>query len=141
MTRRVEFEVDGAPVGKSRPRVTRNGSYTPKRTREYEKAVRCAASDAMHGHAPFQEAVAVQVSAVVPIPKSWTKKRRHDALDGDIQPKTKPDVDNYAKAAVDACNGVIFRDDSQIAELTCRKMYGDQPRLVVTVTPMEAAPC
>jgi tetratricopeptide (TPR) repeat protein len=33
------FTVDGEPQGKARPRVTRHGTYTPVKTKEYEKAV------------------------------------------------------------------------------------------------------
>jgi len=135
----VQFEVNGAAVGKGRPRVTRHTTYTPARTRKYEATVRLAASEAMCGRTPFDEAVAVEITAVLPIPKSWAKKWQAAAREGRVQPKTRPDVDNYAKAAVDACNGVLFRDDSQIAELTCRKTYGAHPRLVVTVKPLEAA--
>ena len=35
----VRFFVDGRPVPKGRPRVTRHGTYTPKSTREYEAAM------------------------------------------------------------------------------------------------------
>lgn len=38
----VRFFVDGRPVPKGRPRVTRHGTYTPKSTREYEAAIRAA---------------------------------------------------------------------------------------------------
>lgn len=34
---RVEFTIHAAPVGKARPRVTRNGTFTPAKTRAYEK--------------------------------------------------------------------------------------------------------
>lgn len=37
---RVEFIVDGQPVGKARPRVTRTVTFTPKRTSQYEELIR-----------------------------------------------------------------------------------------------------
>ena len=33
----------------------------------------------------------------------------------------KPDVDNIAKAVLDALNGVAFEDDSQVVRLRCSK--------------------
>jgi Holliday junction resolvase RusA-like endonuclease len=38
----------------------------------------------------------------------------------------------------DAFNGVVFRDDALIVTLCCRKIYGLQPKLVVTVSPLAA---
>ena len=34
------FTIHAAPVGKARPRVTSHGTYTPKKTRDYEQLVR-----------------------------------------------------------------------------------------------------
>jgi Holliday junction resolvase RusA-like endonuclease len=36
----------------------------------------------------------------------------------------------------DAFNGVVFRDDALIVAMRCRKIYGLQPKLVVTVSPL-----
>ena len=33
----------------------------------------------------------------------------------------KPDVDNIAKAVLDALNGIAYDDDSQVVELTVKK--------------------
>ena len=35
-----EFVVHAAPTGKARPRVTKFGTYTPKKTRQYEDLVK-----------------------------------------------------------------------------------------------------
>ena len=34
-----QFIVPGAPRGKQRPKVTRNGAYTPEETKQYEQKV------------------------------------------------------------------------------------------------------
>lgn len=36
----IEFIVPTAAIGKARPRVTRHGTYTPRKTRDYEELVR-----------------------------------------------------------------------------------------------------
>lgn len=40
----------------------------------------------------------------------------------------KPDIDNYFKAVTDAVNGVLYKDDGQIAVSICRKVYSLNPR-------------
>ena len=59
-------------------------------------------------------------------PKSFSKKKTARALDGLIQPTTKPDLDNVAKTVLDALNGVAWRDDSEITSLTVMKTYGER---------------
>ena len=46
---RVEFTIEGPPVGKARPRVTRTVTYTPKKTSQYEDLVRYTAINSFDG--------------------------------------------------------------------------------------------
>ena len=39
----------------------------------------------------------------------------------------------YAKAAIDACNKIVFKDDSQITDLIITKRYAETARLVIVV--------
>ena len=48
----------------------------------------------------------------------------------------RPDVDNVAKAVLDALTGVVFHDDSQVERLLVTKVVGDRPRISVTARPM-----
>lgn len=56
-------------------------------------------------------------------PKSMTKAKRLMAQRGILRPVVKPDIDNVAKAILDALNGVAFPDDRQIVQLSCEKWY------------------
>lgn len=47
------------------------------------------------------------------------------------------DVDNVAKAVLDALSGVVFHDDSQVERLLVTKVEGDRPRICVTARPMK----
>lgn len=47
------------------------------------------------------------------------------------------DVDNVAKAVLDALSGVVFHDDSQVERLLVTKVDGDRPRICVTARPMK----
>jgi len=47
------------------------------------------------------------------------------------------DVDNVAKALLDAMTGTIFHDDSQVVRLTVEKVAGEKARIHVTARPCE----
>jgi Holliday junction resolvase RusA-like endonuclease len=51
------------------------------------------------------------------------------AENGLLRPTTRPDVDNFCKCGLDALNGIVWRDDSQVVELTVSKFYSSRPRL------------
>jgi len=129
--------IPGTPIPKGRPKLTTRGgiarAYTPAKTRAFEDAIRCEAAAAMGQRAPLDEAVSMVVTAYVAPPKSMSKKRRQEALDGVLKPITRPDADNYAKAALDGCNAILFRDDSLVTDLIVRKRYSERPRLTITI--------
>lgn len=124
---RVEFTVSIVPIGKARARVTSRGTFTPTRTRKAEHAVATVARAAMRGREPATGRVLAHVSATMPIPASWSKKRRQEAEASQIRPIGRPDVDNVSKLVLDACNGIVYADDSQIVDLIVTKFYGTEP--------------
>ena len=135
----IEFRVPGEPTAKGRARsVIRAGHiahHTPAKTVAYEGLVALAAQTAMSAARldPLQGALAMTFVAVFAIPKGWTKKRLAAHV---IKPEAvtkKPDLDNIMKALSDGMNKVVYVDDSQIAELRCRKVYGALPGVLVRV--------
>jgi Holliday junction resolvase RusA-like endonuclease len=132
----ITFVVPGDLKGKGRPRVNRfSGSvYTPEKTRMKEGIVANFAYAAMKGRAPFSGALSVEVTTIMPVPKSWSLKRKAAALSGEEKPAKKPDIDNCLKLIFDAINTVVFQDDSQIVQLVAEKKYGEKPETIVTVT-------
>jgi Holliday junction resolvase RusA-like endonuclease len=54
----------------------------------------------------------------------------------------KPDADNLAKAVLDCLTqmGGFWRDDAQVAHLTVRKTYAENPGCTVCVAPLEGHP-
>ena len=133
----LSITIPGVPVAKSRPRLSTRGgfarAYTPAKTRHYEDMIRCEAANAMGNRAPLDEPVSVMITAYVAPPKSLSKKRRQEALDGILKPVTRPDLDNYAKTGMDGCNAIVFRDDSLVTDLIVRKRYSERPRLTITI--------
>lgn len=130
------FEISGEPMGKQRPKFARIGNftraYTPKETVNYENWVKLCYQNfggEHFGSVPLK----VQIMAKFPIPKSFSKKKHEQALDGQIRPTVKPDCDNIAKVILDALNGIAFDDDKQIVEIRITKEYTEKPKVVVII--------
>lgn len=133
----ISFTVPGKPLGKGRPRFSRSSGrvYTPAATESYEGKVAFFAREAMNGHAMFEAGTALQVSVVAwfEVPASWTKRKRADALEGRLVHTGRPDADNILKILGDACNGVLWHDDSAIADARIVKRYGQTAGISVAV--------
>lgn len=136
----ITIRVPGDPVAKGRPRATAIGGharmYTPASTRAYEQRVAVAAREAMAKAPPLEGALSVSIEITMPIPASWAKTKRADALAGLVMPTGRPDLDNLVKALTDACNGIVWRDDAQIVRLMAEKRYGEQPGASISVIPL-----
>lgn len=130
----ITIELAGPPMGKERVRVTRTGhAYTPERTLNYEARLAHAAQLAMAGRAPMEGPLEVSIEIYMPVPESKPKKWKAAALSGELRPVKKPDADNFAKV-LDACNLIVWADDSQIVELHVSKFFSDRPRFVARVS-------
>lgn len=123
----IEFTIPGVPQGKERPRFTQNGAtYTPKKTKDYEKLVAWAYQCEAHG-AKFTGTIRVDIAAIYPVPHSWSKRKQAEAIDNRILPMVKPDWDNIGKIVCDALNGIAYKDDAAITDATVCKRYGTRP--------------
>lgn len=110
--------------------------FTPAKTRKYEDYVKVCASQVMQGRGLISDALRIEVQAFVSIPSSWSAKKQYAAEYGDILPTTRPDADNYLKCCLDALNGIVYRDDSQIVDMSVKKRYSDRPRLEIEIFPV-----
>ena len=134
------FLIPGKPQGKARPRfnTTTKAVHTPLATRQYEQTIRYAyLSSTTSGERCHCGAVRVEIHAVFPVPKSWSKIKKSKAIAGEIMPETKPDADNISKAVLDALNGLAYKDDSQVIDLSVKKRYGEVGHVSVRIEDME----
>lgn len=137
----ITFIVPGQPVGKGRPIAGRSFAghttlRTPGKTVNYESLVGYSAAQAMAGRPLLEGAVAVVLQIAVQIPASWSKAKQQRALAGQELPTTKPDIDNLEKAVFDGMNGVVWKDDVQVVEVSKTKRYGLTPGVTVEVKPL-----
>ncbi|CEG28107.1 RusA family crossover junction endodeoxyribonuclease [Bacillus sp. B-jedd] len=132
----IEFTVYGEPVAQGRPRFSSHGGitrvYDPAKSRDFKKYVRLVASQ----HRPvklLQGPLKLFVTIYRPTLRKFSKKKLAAAEQGELRPITKPDVDNYVKAVKDACNKVIWNDDSQVVDLYVGKYYSENPRVHIRI--------
>ena len=109
--------------------------FTKKRVKDAQATL----VQALKPHAPAEPhdgPVALEVEFVFP----YTKAHRSSILFrigvglGLVQHDRRPDLDNLAKAVLDAANGILWADDAQIVEMRLVKAYAEQPgvRLIVS---------
>lgn len=119
---RIAFTVPGRIAGKARIRMDGRGGghfFKDNRTSAQENNVGWSAKMAMGEAVPFDGPVSVEISEWRAKPKSWSGKKKSTA----IYVTGKPDCDNLAKLICDAMNGICYRDDSQICNLTVCRRY------------------
>ena len=132
----IRFTVPGLPQGKGRARFGNGRAYTPAKTVAYEGLVSFAGQQAMAGRDLMSGPVYITINAFFPIPASWPKKRKLAAQSSVIWHTAKPDGDNVLKAVGDGLNGVVWKDDSQVAFSKVTKQYAETPRLEILVEPL-----
>jgi Holliday junction resolvase RusA-like endonuclease len=130
----VTFTIAGEPVPQPRPRVSTRGgfarAYVPKEhpVHAYRQSLSAAARAA--GLGETGEPLNVVIDAVFERPKSHLNK-------AGVKPTAprlpRPDVDNIAKAVLDALQDVIG-DDTNVARLVVEKSYGQEARTTVRIS-------
>jgi len=131
----ITFSVPGDPVPQPRPRVSTRGgfarAYVPKTHAVH--AYRAAIADAARaaGAGVHGEPVNVVIDFVAQRPKSHLRK---SGVKPDAPKLPRFDLDNAAKACLDALNGVAWEDDSQVARLVVEKSYGTEARTTVRIS-------
>lgn len=123
------------PYGTPRPRFSRRGNYVqtyhPAKYTQYKHSVKQFLPRTLFDNVP----ISVKMLFIVKIPNSWSKSRKRAAV-GKWCMK-KPDVDNYAKAILDAGNEHTWQDDSIVVDLHVKKKYGIEPCVYLKITKLE----
>lgn len=106
--------------------------YTDLVTRNYEALVGKQAALAMGDFDILDTPVAVRINAYYKIPKGWTKKKKAQAIAGELVPGTS-DIDNVAKSICDGIQNIVITNDRNVVKLSIEKSFSSQPRVEVCV--------
>lgn len=119
MAEPIQFFVQGLPVPKQSFRYTKNGGgYQSQKVKEWQGTVSWSATAKMIDRDLLTGDVCVKLFFCLP-----DKRRR--------------DWDNLAKGVMDALNGVVYRDDSQVVEAHIAKIVDRRVRPGVKVEILE----
>ena len=114
VTGRVAFFVSGRPRSTQTGSVIRVGGRSISLRRNTPWSAVCGLVGRQHAPVvPLTGPLAVDLLFTVKAPKSG--KRRF--------PTVRPDAENLVKGLLDAWNGVLYEDDSQVIDLVIRKRY------------------
>lgn len=128
--------IQGKPIAKKRPRFYRRGkfvgTYNDQETEEgrfmWEVKSQWPYSVPHERQAPLS----LRCIFYMPIPKHTSKKKRATLL----YHIKKPDTSNLLKFVEDCLSGIVFYDDSQVAEVLAAKLYDENPRTEIIVKKM-----
>tara|TARA_R100001594_G_scaffold78550_2_gene113163 strand:- start:653 stop:1144 length:492 start_codon:yes stop_codon:yes gene_type:complete len=126
LTNQVLVHIPIEPVPKGRPRITVRGgyarAYTPAKTAQFEAAAATFIRSYWRALDPMVGPVAMEITVCRSRPKRLCRKKDPD---GAIPCDTKPDIDNFVKAILDASEKaqVFANGDQQVWQLTVMKMW------------------
>lgn len=137
----IVFSVPGVPIAQPRIKATAIGGYarvyTPKTADAYKASVAIAFKTAYGGN-PIDGPVRIEIEFVMPRSKSMIWKKREMPSEWHTK---KPDIDNLAKAAMDALYGLAWIDDSQVCSLVIAKRIAsgtESPSTVIKIKSLGA---
>lgn len=122
--------IDAVPIGAVR--MTQRGKWTSttakrylnyKRVVGYQMRAQCKE--------PIEGPVSLSVTFYMPVPDSWSGKKKREHLGAPVT--VKPDADNLVKGLMDAANGILWKDDNQVTDVTIKKRYAEKGYIELTV--------
>ena len=120
MSYSVEFFIPIKPIAWERTRSCGKRFFTAPKSAAYKQAIRNHLNKIKgnnkysHGFSEIFD-LPLSISMTFFLPNTKTAKRKF--------PSVRPDIDNYAKAILDAMNEICFKDDGQVVSLSLEKKY------------------
>lgn len=140
----VRFRVQADPVAQGRPRLTTIGgvarAFDPKKSRQWKAFIKDVAMKAMVDAGydrPLQGPLCARMRFGFALPKSSYRKKTPRLRSWHTK---RPDIDNLIKGIFDACESVIYINDTCIAKVVVDKIecsQGEAPFVSVLFQEME----
>ena len=124
-----KFIIKGDPIPQKRHRMGRGFSYDP--SSKDKKITRIQLKSQQKKKFIHTGSVNMFITFFMKRPKSDYRSGKFSKYlkkDSPIYHTKKPDIDNLLKYIMDCCNGIIYKDDSQIHYVNASKVYCDQHR-------------
>ena len=115
----LHIPIDIVPQG--RPRFYCGIAYDPPKSRQFKKDLTLIANSLVSS--AFSGEVKVKLDIF----------RQRSKFKKGVTSKKYGDIDNLAKAVLDALNGICWQDDSQISDLHVTKNLADTPHIEIAI--------
>jgi Holliday junction resolvase RusA-like endonuclease len=139
----ISFTVPGVPAPQGSKVRTKWGVREDNpATRPWRTSVAWEATAAMQEVDPLVGPLFLDVTFCFPRPKShFGTGKNADVLkdNAPIYHVAKPDCDKLVRAIGDSLTGIVYRDDSQLAAVIAKKLYGS-PRAVIKIHSLASPP-
>ena len=127
---KVKFNINTRPTPKQRPRLGKGGKvYTPNSTKVFEEICRLSYGNRYYFD---KEYISIKIVFKFKVPKSYSKKKYSEAIEGKIRPSTN-DIDNLSKSVLDGLNGKAWKDDRYIYRIEAEKIFADKDCIEVVI--------
>lgn len=133
----MEFTFDYKPEAKQRPRFGEKGKvYNPQRKKELGYKWEAARQMRLQSpERPLESPISVNMTYHMPMPKSWSQKRKKEQFG---KPMTsKPDIDNLMKWSLDVLNGIAYVDDKFVSSTCSEKVWDYDGKVHISIQPHE----
>lgn len=132
----IQFELHGNPIPQKQTRFIRATGIAYDPSFKEKKQIQWQAKPYAPVN-PLLGPLKLDLTFYFPIPVSTSGVKRRQMVNHVIHHIKKPDVDNCAYLITNAFKNIFYRDDSQIIDLCMHKRYGEEPKTVVRITPIE----
>ena len=127
---KVKFNINTRPHSKERPRLGKGGKvYTPNSTKVFEEICKLSYGNRYYFD---KEYISIKITFKFKVPKSYSKKKHSEAIQGKIRPSTN-DIDNLSKSVLDGLNGKAWKDDRYIYKIEAEKIFADKDCIEVEI--------
>jgi Holliday junction resolvase RusA-like endonuclease len=133
----MEFTFNHTPPPKKRPRFGATGKvYDPQREKslayKWEAARQMRVQSAERA---LESPVFVNMRFHMPMPKSWSEKRKKEQFGKPMG--SKPDIDNLMKWSLDVLNGIAYVDDRLVSSTYSEKVWDYEGKVDISIQEQE----
>ena len=121
----IQLKLSVRPMPSPRPRLNYKTTYMPKAYKEHKQFVALK----LRHFKPFLN-VPLEVEFLFGFKESKTSNRNKYSM-------PRPDTDNVAKTYLDAMEGILYENDTQVVKITARKMYADHDFVFIEIKEYE----
>lgn len=130
LNREYQVYIEGPPAAQPRPKVSKFSVYYTGKAYKIWRELVDKALEASPPEEMMTGPLYTTLKFYIPRPKSHYLSRKYGYVlkkQAPLYHTQKPDLDNLEKLVYDRCNGIVYKDDSQIVRHMVEKVWCHNP--------------